>query len=327
MDKMPAEELTNLTNGRGVAMRQSSASPSAAPVKPFGWFGRFVVVTLALVLCFSLPLYHLAWFAAKSKLYSYIFLVPFVSLYLVWLKKQTLHPDSKPVRGWAALSFFAGAGVLLSYLVILRSGGRPTEDDSLALTTFSFLLFFLGVCCLFLGRENLRIVAFPLGFLVFVLPLPVFMSNSIETFLQHGSAAVAYALFKMSGTPVFWQGLRFQLPGLSLEIAPECSGIHSSMVLFLTSLLASHLFLRTPWKRAVLILAVIPLALLRNGLRVVIIGQLCMHISPEMIRSSFHRRGGALFFVLSLIPLFLLLLALRKSDLLREKTTSKQPSL
>jgi exosortase/archaeosortase family protein len=59
--------------------------------------------------------------------------------------------------------------------------------------------------------------------------------------------------------------------------------------------------------------AVIPLALLRNGFRIFVIGQLCVHIGPEMINSSIHRHGGPLFFILSLIPLFLLLIFLRKS--------------
>ena len=95
-------------------------------------------------------------------------------------------------------------------------------------------------------------------------------------------------------------------------MAPECSGIHSSLVLFITSLLAGYLLLNSPWKRAVLVLAVVPLALLRNGLRIVTIGQLCVHVSPDMINSYIHRKGGPIFFALSLIPFFLLLLFLRR---------------
>jgi exosortase C (VPDSG-CTERM-specific) len=323
---MPADEISNLTNARGIMAEGSPGRTGATAANSFRWPGRFVLATAALVLCFSLPLYRLFWFAAHSKLHSYILLVPFVSVYLVWLKKHSLRSDGQPARSWAAGSFLGGAATL-GFWITLRTGGGLIEGDSLALTTLSFLLCFLGVCCCFLGKENLRVVAFPIGFLMFMLPLPVAMNNMVETFLQHGSAVVAYGLFKVSDMPVFWQGLRFQLPGFALEVAPECSGIHSSTVLLLTSLLAGHLFLRTPWKRAALVLAVIPLALLRNGLRVFIIGQLCVNIGPEMIRSSFHRHGGALFFVLSLIPLFLLLLALRKSERLGATTTPKHSGL
>jgi len=105
------------------------------------------------------------------------------------------------------------------------------------------------------------------------------------------------------------------LPGFSLDVAPECSGIHSSLVLLITSLLAGHLFLRVPWKRAVLTLAVIPLAILRNAVRILTIGELCVHVSPTMINSYIHRRGGPIFFAFSLVPFFLLLYYLRRSEL------------
>jgi exosortase/archaeosortase family protein len=104
-----------------------------------------------------------------------------------------------------------------------------------------------------------------------------------------------------------------------MEVAPQCSGIHSSLALFILSLLAGHLFLRSRWKRATLALAVIPLALLRNGFRVFTIGQLCVHIGPEMIDSYIHRHGGPFFFILSLVPFCILLFFLMKSDrLLRQ---------
>src|SRR5207244_4861510 len=99
-------------------------------------------------------------------------------------------------------------------------------------------------------------------------------------------------------------------------IAPECSGIRSSWMLFITSLLAAHLFLKKPWRRSVLVAAVIPLGILRNGFRILVIGLLCVHVGPEMIHSALHRRGGPLFFALSLVPLFLLLWWLRRSEVL-----------
>jgi exosortase/archaeosortase family protein len=91
-------------------------------------------------------------------------------------------------------------------------------------------------------------------------------------------------------------------------------------VLLIVSLVAGRLFLRSPWKRTVLALAIIPLALLRNGFRVFVIGELCTHVGPEMINSPIHHRGGPLFFALSLIPFFLLLFYLRKSERFHKKS-------
>jgi len=85
--------------------------------------------------------------------------------------------------------------------------------------------------------------------------------------------------------------------------------------------LAGYLFLSTPWKRAILVGVVLPLGILRNAFRIFTIGQLCVRIGPEMFDSPLHRRGGPLFFALSLVPLLLLLWYFAKSDA-RRKTKS-----
>ena len=265
------------------------------------------------MLCFGEPLFELLRFAARNDLYSYIPLIPMVSFYLVWTRRKQLPPPSRPARKLAALFFAGGLAVIGGGWLAGRYRPFATENH-LALTTSAFLLLFAGVGCLFFGKNTLRAIAFPMGLLIFMVPFPEFVRRDIETLLQYGSAAVASGLFMLSGMPVYHDGLIFRLPGFNLEVAPECSGIRSTLVLFITSLLAGHLFLRQPWKRAVLALAVIPLALLRNGFRIFVIGQLCVRVGPEMIDSPVHRHGGPLFFILSLMPLFLLLFCFRKSE-------------
>ena len=284
-----------------------------------------VLSTAGLLLCFSLPLYRLVRFAIQSELYSYIILIPFISGYLVWLRRRSLPPCSSPDRRAAVIPLTIGVALLASYWAAALARTELGREDSLVLTTLSFLMFFGAACSLFLGKPTLRALAFPLGFLVFMVPIPMLLRTWMETFLQHGSAAVAFGLFKLAGTPVFSRGLSFQLPGFSMKVAPQCSGIHSSMALFITSLLAGYFFLRPRWKRATLALAVIPLALLRNGFRVFTIGQLCVHIGPEMINSYIHRHGGPIFFVLSLVPFFLLLFFLMKSDRLLRQPAPQNP--
>ena len=286
---------------------------SVDEAKPSAPLRKFFLATAILVVCFGRPLFDLLRLAAKDDLYSYIPLIPLISLYLIWLQKKSLPRFSDPARKLAALFFAGGLVTIAVYWFGVRSASLA-DEDYLALTIFAFLLFFTGVCCLFLGKEMLRAIAFPIGLLVFIIPLPEFLRHGIETFLQHGSAAVADGLFKLSGMPVYQDGFMFRLPGFNLEVAPECSGIHSSLVLFIMSLLTGYLFLRKPWNRTMLALAVIPLALLRNGFRIFVIGQFCVRIGPEMINSYIHRHGGPLFFILALIPLFLLLIFFRKSE-------------
>lgn len=302
---------------------QPALEEGGAARKPGQW-RRFTLAVVCLTLLFGRPLYSLARFAAQSDLFSYIFLIPFVSAYLVWLKKNDLSRASRPVRWLAAFPVGIGIAALSDYAWAVHGGTPLAEVDGLVITVFAFFSFFAAAACFFIGRETLRVLAFPLCFLVLIVPMPGFLMVGIEAFLQQGSAAVAHALFTMSGTPFAREGLVFQLPGIPIRVAPECSGIHSTVILFITSLLAGHLFLHAPWKRTALALAVIPLALIRNGLRIFTIGELCVHIGPEMINSAIHRHGGPLFFGLSLVPLFLLLFVLQKSDRTRDRASPKK---
>jgi exosortase C (VPDSG-CTERM-specific) len=275
---------------------------------------RFAVWVALLLLCFHRPLMMLAGFAFHSELYSYLLLVPFISTHLIWMDRRELifpqHLNSAP----AAVPVLLGFMVLAIGWLALRRGWTPPLQDFLAWLSSAFVLLLLGGFLLFFGYQTCRRVAFPLCFLAFLIPFPAYVEALLQALLQKGSADCAFIFFKLCGTPVLFEGTQFQLPGFSLQVAPECSGIHSSLVLFLTSLLAGHLLLKSPRNRAVLAVAVFPLALLRNAVRIAIIGELCIHVSPDMINSYIHKHGGPFFFVLSLVPLFLLLLFLRKFE-------------
>ena len=269
---------------------------------------------IVLVLCFARPLLELIRFALGSEFYSYILLVPFITGYLIWSDKRGLALDSQPVRARALLPLLIAAGILGGYWAGRFTGWKPGLESYLATMMLSLLGFLASAGFFWLGPETLRQVTFPGVLLVFIVPMPEPMFDYVTAFLQRGSADVASGLFGLSGMPFLRQDLYFQLPGMALEVAPECSGIRSTIVLLITGLVAGHLFLPSPWRRTVLALAVIPLALLRNGFRVFTIGQLCVHIGPQIIESPIHRQGGPLFFALSLIPFFLLLLWLRRQE-------------
>jgi exosortase C (VPDSG-CTERM-specific) len=185
----------------------------------------------------------------------------------------------------------------------------------------AFLLLLLAAAFASLGAATLSALTFPLAMLLFMVPYPEMVNDGLENFFQHTSAAAAHGFFSLAGTPCDQAGLILSLPtDFRLKVAPECSGIHSSQVLLITSLLAGNLFLGSPWRRAFLALFVVPLAIVRNGFRIFVVGELCVHINHNMINSWIHRHGGPVFFVLSLIPFFLFLIWLRKSELKRQNT-------
>jgi len=276
---------------------------------------HFALFTLVLSLCFSSPLLDLVRRAFQTQLYSHVVLIPFISIYLGWLRRETLPAVSARSIGFAILPTLAGIVGLLAYGAARAHGVVLAQDDALALTTASFLCFVVGGALLILGTATVRALAFPFGFLVFMIPIPVAVVHWLEMFFQHATAAVCHLFFVLSGTPVLREGTVFQLPGLDIRVAEECSGIRSSFVLFMTSLAAGCLFLQGPWKRTALALAVIPLGILRNAIRILTIALLTIHVDPNIINSPIHHKGGPFFFLLSLIPFFLLLHWLRKSEM------------
>jgi exosortase C (VPDSG-CTERM-specific) len=240
--------------------------------------------------------------------------VPFVSAYLLYLRRDQLPKNYRIDLLLTVVSLSAGLALRLFIYWLDFVKLAPGHNDYLALLTLSLL------CCLaaggffFFGRGWMRAAAFPLGFLIFMVPMPDAMADALETASKYASAEVANFLFHLSGTPFLRAGLIFQLPNITIEVAQACSGIRSSWVLFMTSILAANLFLKTPWRQFVLVAFVIPLAILRNGFRILVIGLLCVNLGPQMIHSLIHRRGGPLFFTLALVPFLLVLWLLRKGD-------------
>ncbi len=283
------------------------ALPRLERLRIAGWASWIFAVTLS----FSQPLIGLWRHAAQSELQSYIPLVPLISGCLLYLRRQTLPAGDRTSAG-PALAFSLIGAAFLTAEMTLR--GSVSENDALALHTAAYISVVVAGGFLFLGSRWMASAAFPVSFLVFMVPLPDIAVTSIETASVMASAEVSARLFTLTGTPLVRDGDTFLLPGIVLRIAQECSGIHSSWVLFISSLVASHLFLASPWRRLVLVAFVIPLAIVRNSVRILVIGLLCVHIGPHMIDSYIHRHGGPVFFALSLIPMLALLLWLRRGE-------------
>jgi exosortase C (VPDSG-CTERM-specific) len=280
------------------------------------------VVFGLLAVGFAKPLFDLVNFAFRSTIYSHILIIPFLTGYLLRTQKAPWQYNSRPNLKLGAVPMSVAAGLLACFLAA-RGAGRPlSREDQLALLILPLVCLIFALACAFLAGPSLRRACAPLGFLFFLAPFPSAVLHGMETFLQYGSAHTAEWMLSLSGMPVLRVETFFRLPGFEMEVAPECSGIRSTWMLFITSLVAGYVFLRSPVRRAVLAAAVVPLALLRNGFRIFTLGQLCVNVDPSWIDSPLHHQGGPIFFVLSLIPFFLLLLWLRRLD---RKSSSVKP--
>ncbi len=288
----------------GIAVRPARVSGvwRGGPRRRLAGYFTYVAI-LSLAACG--PFIELGRYALKEELHSHILLIPFVSLYLAALKREELgRAQSGSVAGAVAGTVGFVVAAVAVYLGYAMAGAQDLErHDEMVRTGACYALLLVAGGFLFLGTSWMRRLAFPFGLLVFMVPLPGFVVAGLEGFLMRASAVVADWFFQWTGTPVFRNGQVIEVPGTTLAVARNCSGIRSTLVLFITSLIASYLFLSSFWHRGLLVAMVVPLGILRNALRVLVIGLLCVHVGPEMIESWVHRHGGPLFFAASLVPL------------------------
>lgn len=272
---------------------------------------KFGIAAAILSLAFAWPLFHWVMFAVESSLYSHVILIPCVSVWLIWMRrKDTPAPESRSAAGAAVCAL--GAAAALAYALLVSPAAELEPNHRLIWTIAAYALSLVAAAFWCLGSRFIRANLVAVGFLAFMIPMPGWLERATEIALQRGSAEAADLFFAMSGLPYLRDGQVFRLSSITMEIAQECSGIHSSLVLFITSIVAGQMFLRPGWRRWTFTLAVIPLALLRNGFRVLTLGVLCERIGPHMIDHWIHHRGGPIFFALSLIPFFLLLIGLAR---------------
>ena len=242
---------------------------------------------------------------------SHIILIPFVSAYLVLNERKRIFSVVRP-------SIPAGIGVMLTgalfYWVTIQSARAWQRRCvlSLSATTLAMVFVWVGAFLCSYGLAATRAALFPLLFMLLMIPLPSQTEAWIVRALQQGSTDVTYALFKMLGVPVLRQGFILSVPTVTIEVAAECSGIRSSIALFITCLLAAHFYLSTRWKIAVFLVLVLPLAIIKNGIRIVTLTLLSIYVDPSFLHGSLHRDGGFVFFLLALLLLWPVLHLLRE---------------
>jgi exosortase len=150
--------------------------------------------------------------------------------------------------------------------------------------------------------------------LLWMVPFPDFVLNPIVSLLQQGSAAAAHFLFAAAGVPVEQRGILIHIPGLTVEVARECSSIRSSSMLVVTTMVLAQLLLRSPWRKILVIAAAIPLSVAKNGLRIFAIAMLATRVDPSFLTGRLHRQGGIIFFLIAMAAIFLLLWLLRRGE-------------
>jgi exosortase len=271
----------------------------------------YAVFSLVVLVGWSGLLVELITFSFRNAHASHILLIPFVTATLIYVNRREIFSTVR-------YSVPAGAIMMAAGVMLFIAGriARPTliQLDYLALMSSSVVVLWLGGFLLFYGAEAFRAALFPLLFLFCMIPIPSPLLERLILVLQKGSTEAVAVLFKLTGTDVYREDFVFALPGLVIEVGKQCSGIRSSIALFITSMLAAHLFLHTGWKRLALILAAFPISMFKNAVRIVTLSLLGVWVDQRIVTSRLHEEGGIPFFLLALAMLAPILLVLRQSD-------------
>ena len=270
--------------------------------------------------------------ALHEDAYTHILLILPLSLALVYLHLATAQTNSCQTDSHEANSqrtisqstIVSGIAVLAvsGLLIGLGRWGQATMPAGvpLALTMAALVVWWIGSVLLCFGVDVFRALLFPVCFLFLLVPLPGAMLNEVVSGLQHQSAFAARILFRVIDVPATQDGIMLSIPGLDIEVAPECSSIRSSMMLLVVTLVLAHLFLRSWWCKGVLIVAAIPLSIAKNGLRIFTIGELGTRVDPGFLDGRLHHHGGIIFFGIAVIAISAVLLLLRLIEFpLRER--------
>ena len=290
---------TNSTEATA-AVPQTPAAASAATrreqlslaelLRKFGWQGALLVIVLLTLYAPVLVRLVRQWWTDPD--YSHGFLVPLLSAYLIWQRRDKLAEVVRKPSNWGLL-------VVLGSLGLLFLGSLGAE---LSLTRVSMIGTICGLIAYFSGWKLLRAMAFPLAFLLFAIPIPVIIYNEIVFPLQFIASQFATRCLEMLNLfPIMREGNVLIMPGMRLEVVEACSGIRSLMSLLALAAGYGYLAEKSVLVRWFLFLAMVPLAIVSNGTRVMITALMTNYIGPQAAEGFMHEFSGWVIFVVATI--------------------------
>lgn len=241
---------------------------------------------------------------------SHLLIIPFISAVVIYLERHKIfqNPSFDKILG--------GSFLLLAGLPLLISShlGKSAAGLQLSGSIFGLLLLWVSGFSFLFGKAAVKAAQFPLLFLLLMIPIPAFVLERLILLLQQGSAWITGLLFDLAGVPFLREGLVFHLANVNIEIAKECSGIRSSLALFILALLVAHFRLGRLGNKVLLITFGLFLMFLKNGVRIATLTLLAVRVDPGFLFGRLHYQGGVFFFLLSLLLLLPVLFLLERHE-------------
>jgi exosortase len=226
--------------------------------------------------------------------YSHGFLIPIISGYAIWTNRERIF--STPVKPQLP----AGAALMLMAVLMLLAGILGAE---LYITRLSLVLSLAALTVYFGGWDWLRQLLFPIGLLLFALPIPNILFNQIAFPLQLLASDYATRVIKLLGIPALREGNVIELARMKLQVVEACSGIRSLVSLAALAVVYVYFTETRWWRRIVLVVAVIPIAIIANALRVAGTGVLAHYHGVQSAEGFMHSFSGLMVFLVAVLLL------------------------
>jgi exosortase len=253
----------------------------------------FLFILLSFCIAFKEIIAALVQDWSGNENYTHGFLIVPIALYFVWERRSrfiaAIHKPS-----------YAGAVIFVPAIIGAVLNMHPFVNHM----TMWFCL--IGILLFLFGWKRLKVLAFPLLFLLLMIPIPAIIFNSLTFPLQILSSQFGAWTLSMCQIPVLREGNIIQLANTSLEVAEACSGIRSLISLLTLGILYGYFVESRLWMRLFIALASIPIAIAANAFRVAGTGIAAHYIGPEAAVGFFHTFSGWLVFVIAFSMLFLL---------------------
>ncbi len=282
----------------------------------------FLTFVLGSLFVFRTPVRQLISFSLTHDYGSHIVLIGPASAYLIYLKRRQVFSKVQTNVFTGSSLFLAGA---IAWLAAHHYS--PLHSDYVSLEIAAIIVLWISGFILCYGSQAFRAARFPLLFLLLLIPIPNFLLDKTIFLLQAGSAAVAYWLLRVLNVPVLKEGFVLLLPTLKLEVAKECSGIRSSLALLITTLLAGEFVLHSVWKKSLLVLSTIPILIVKNGVRIVIVSLLTIYVDRGFLHGWLHTSGGMVFYLLGLLILIPIMIVLKRWEIKGDIAQIRAPVL
>ena len=191
--------------------------------------------------------------------------------------------------------------VIVGAIALLLLGSLGAE---LFTSRFSLLVLLAGMILFLAGWKMLRAVSFPLGYLIWMIPMPVIIYNQITFPLQLIASRLATAWLELAQVPVLRDGNILIMSNYSLEVVEACSGIRSLMTLMALAVAYGYLVSPRRWVRYVLAAFMVPIAIITNAIRIMGAGLLAHRFGPAAAEGFLHQFSGWAIFLVALVLMF-----------------------